>query len=239
MGRWIQPNKLVAVGISIQEQIEWAEGGLKVYDDAGRRIIEYGHSRADLPKGCIFLANTPYLNYGGDGISLGRWSQTHRFFHNFQFKTSELTGFIKNARRSNLLNTIYCPTATNDSTDPTVLSEIYSQDLAHLLSLDIEFQQKDTLFSKQIGMPINDQNRDTSKATAAREIKTAKSWCQDLEIAVALAVECTKIAKPKSTAQHRAMWEKMCAAKGIEGSRKEAFAAFRRGLPPDLKMNKC
>lgn len=80
----------------------------------------------------------------------------------------------------------------------------------------------------------------TANAQAAAEEKTAEAYQRDIEMAVTLAVECARDieAPAKSTNYHQARWKELYkqAGRGDEKSpRKASFAAFRRGLPSDLK----
>lgn len=263
MGRWIRPRQLISVGVTIQEQIEWAEMGLNVYDLEGRRIVERQPAKV-LPYGCKHLTSTDSYRFG-DTFQYCSWRDTHKFFEQFQFNTAELVTFISSKkRRSRHLfhDRIDYAMQNNQSPDevfskieeevaklPTILSEIYSPELARLLDIqhNVPETKKQThhIPDNSNTSPINtdkydvdNQYKDTSNAIESRRISTAKAWSQDLAIAIGLAVECAEAKKQKSTAQHRIMWEKRCAEKGIDSPRKEAFAAFRRGLPAHLKMEK-
>lgn len=74
-----------------------------------------------------------------------------------------------------------------------------------------------------------------AKANQGKEEKTAKNWAASLEAAVALAVECTKAGRPKSIKQHLVLWRKRWPESTATKPRKDAFDAFRRGLPAGLK----
>lgn len=263
MGRWIQPRQLITVGITLQEQIEWAEMGLSVYDLEGRCIIEHHQGKA-LPYGYKFLTSTDAFRFG-DTFQYCKWEDTHSFFNRFQFKTNELLTFISSKKRQtrhiiykyseNVTKKTMSPEealkaiAEEEAKTPTILSEIYSPELAILLNIQQIHPQipKQSLITPQIHLDTavnknqqneNNTDKDTSNAVRSHRISTAKAWAQDLELAVGLAVECAEAKKQKSTAQHRVMWEKRCAEKGVDSPRKEAFAAFRRGLPAHLKMDK-
>lgn len=263
MGRWIRPRQLISVGVTIQEQIEWAEMGLNVYDLEGRRIVERQPAKV-LPYGCKHLTSTDSYRYG-DTFQYCSWRDTHKFFEKFQFNTAELIKFISTEKRQKRYifhNYDDILTQTNKSPDeliskineelansPTILSEIYSPELARLLGMQYPSSEAITqtaqILEDNPAAQANNEESDahnkytnTSNATETRRLSTAKAWSQDLEIAIGLAVECAEAKKQKSTAQHRIMWEKRCAEKGIDSPRKEAFAAFRRGLPAHLKMEK-
>lgn len=75
----------------------------------------------------------------------------------------------------------------------------------------------------------------TAKATDAKQDKTAKDWAECLKTAVALAVECAQSGKPKSKQQHMAMWKKRWEDSKAAEPHRDAFRAFREGLPLGLK----
>ncbi|MBU1230242.1 MAG: hypothetical protein KKA55_08030 [Proteobacteria bacterium] len=78
----------------------------------------------------------------------------------------------------------------------------------------------------------------TTKASEAKRDKTAKGWAEDLEKAVALAVECARNGVPKSIKQHQTMWAKLWGDTESNEPHKAAFRAFRKGLPSELKSRK-
>jgi hypothetical protein len=260
MSRWIRPQQLITVGITIQEQIEWAELGLSVYDTKGRRIIEY-EQKSILPSGCKYLTSTDFF-YAGDTFQYCRWNETHEFFTKFQFSRDELVQFLQAPKPllpREIANELSLSMSSNQSDDdiinkiehkkknsPPLLNSIYTPGLGQLLGIQPSFSINTPTQAQQINTDNHPNDaitpgkgqQDTSKATEGRAIKTALAWALDLEIAVALAVECAELQKPKSTEQHRTIWKKRCSEKGIHSPRKEAFAAFRRGLPAHLKMEK-
>lgn len=75
----------------------------------------------------------------------------------------------------------------------------------------------------------------TAKATDAKQDKTANDWAECLEKAVALAVECANSGKQKSEKQHMEMWKMRWKDSKAAEPHRDAFRAFRKGLPPDLK----
>jgi len=76
----------------------------------------------------------------------------------------------------------------------------------------------------------------TTKASKAKQSKTAENWAESLEKAVALAVECAKSGKQKSKAQHQRMWKNIWRDSQATEPRRDALRAFRRGLPSSLKI---
>ena len=260
MNRWIRPQQLITVGITIQEQIEWAELGLSVYDTKGRRIIEY-EKKSILPSGCKYLTSTDFF-YAGDTFQYCRWDETHEFFTKFQFSRDELVRFLQAPKPllpleiANIISSLMKSDPSDEDirnkiehkkeSSPPLLNSIYTPELGQLLGIQSPFSINTPTQAQQINKNNHPNDvvtpgkgqQDTSKATERRAIKTAQAWAQDLEIAVALAVECAESKRPKSTEQHRIIWEKRCSEKGIHSPRKEAFAAFRRGLPAHLKMEK-
>lgn len=67
-------------------------------------------------------------------------------------------------------------------------------------------------------------------ATCKAESPTVADWTQDVECAVRLTAQLMMAGEKGCTAFHEAEWK---ALRG--GTRKRAFEAFRRALPPDLK----
>jgi hypothetical protein len=75
----------------------------------------------------------------------------------------------------------------------------------------------------------------TANASAGVQDKAAKNWAESLEKAVSLAIKLSLAGKPKSTVQHKAMWAELWGETKVIEPRKEAFRAFRLGLPSSLK----
>lgn len=258
MSRWIRPRQLVELGITIQEQIDWASIGLNVYDNNGRKVVEYKSTKI-LEDGCIYLTNEDFL-FCGDTSKYCSWNKSHSFFEKFMFNSDELIHFITTTKiqfQKILYSTIskinkfdgeeqlkqYLELEGKKS--PTILDKIFSIELANLLDLPksmYPLKNKHSIHTetheKHLSSDIYTENNNIH-SSGRRQIKTAKAWADDLEIAVALAAECAASNKPRSTEQHRRMWERKCSENGILSPRKEAFAAFRRGLPAYLKMEKC
>ncbi len=67
-------------------------------------------------------------------------------------------------------------------------------------------------------------------ATCRADSQHSDEWVKDVECAVSLTAQLMSKGERGSTAYHEAEWK---ALRG--GTRKRAFEAFRRALPPDLK----
>jgi hypothetical protein len=94
----------------------------------------------------------------------------------------------------------------------------------------------------------------TTAATVKKQENTAERWAKYLGVAVSLAVQCAQEEKPKSTIQHQKIWNKKWVELFVSDPKlkaqltsnkssdetgnyfREAFRAFRNGLPEGLKM---
>ena len=89
--------------------------------------------------------------------------------------------------------------------------------------------------TKQYSSADHDRRKRTENASKAIEEKTSKSWENDLCIAVSLACTLAKDRIPHSTKEHSKMWAEHHNAPSDSECRRDAFRAFRRGLPDYLK----
>lgn len=76
----------------------------------------------------------------------------------------------------------------------------------------------------------------TENANSAINEKTAKLWEEDLKIAVSLACTLARDCTQRSTKEHIKMWNERHNVSSNKTCRRDAFRAFRRGLPDDLKL---
>jgi hypothetical protein len=233
MARWIKVRSILDFDISLQEQIEWAENGLSVYNNKGQKVIEKGEYD-NPPKGCTFLKNNPDP-YSGSYITYFEWNESHDYFKYFQYKSDELFHYLSKNNQLHLL-----PHSFIETNSP-ILENSCNKPCLSLQSKNAQVDCSNHELNRQhfqstiISHNIELKSTKTCQAINARKQKASQEWSNTLEKAVSLAVECARKGKPKSTEQHKEMWRKIFDQQGVSLPRKEGFEAFRRGLPDDLK----
>jgi len=237
MSRWTTVRSLLRLDITLQDQLEWAENGLPVYNDKGQRIIER-NDLDDPPKGCEFLRSYPGP-YHEEWATFYEWNNAHEIYDAFQYKSNELIQYVV----KNNLNHLFPDDFLK------IIGSTYSQSKAKrniFLGMSLqECQDKITTMTTRIqdlkrileAHGIDFTHTVTANAIKARQRKASKDWEMTLERAVSLAVRCAREARPKSIEQHKKMWKAIFDQQNAKLPRKDGFEAFRRGLPDDLKGN--
>lgn len=233
MDRWLKITYLESLGISLTEQISLIIKDLPVYNNLGQRIVERNYDEP-LQPGCYYLQVEDHSFEGGPSYYCS-WEKSHKLLKHFRYKTSELIDFLERLKNEPLVAEIIeiLPHHYFEGRNCSYKSELLSA------QMEIEkLNSKITHLEKQLYLSNNIKSlQKTSLATESRQLKAIHEWIATVEKAVALAVDCARQGKPRSIQQHKSLWRQMWGEAGNKQPRKEGFAAFRRGLPDDLKQN--
>lgn len=237
MKRWVKVSSLLFYDISLQDQIEWVENGLPVYNHNGQRIIEKGDFSIP-PKGCSFLKYVaiPHLSIPTKHL---KWNEGHDLFGHYQFNSYDLYQYLRNNKLLGLLPDDFFKDKYDVDTpykhsDQNGLIFYKENNIEDISKLKLRIEHLESILTAH---DIDWKSTKTSRAVEARKQKASQDWANTVEKAVSLAVECARKGKPKSTQQHKEMWKKLFDQQDVSLPRKEGFEAFRRGLPDDLKGN--
>jgi len=233
MQRWISTSTLNAYEISYQEQIEWVMTGLPVYNKLGQRIVEKTNSDYP-PPGCDFLC-VEHGIYTGYGASYFRWDRSHHIFIYLRYKAEELQDFLKVNEFLDKLSTDVRTVlfGEQENCENEIVADLNQKLVASNIEIE-ELKQQIERLKNEISCPKCHSSK-TAMASKACSEKAAHKWRESLEKAVTFAVDCARRGEPRSIKEHLILWCELWGDKSVHTPRKEAFEAFRRGLPPELK----
>jgi len=233
MDRWLKVTYLESLGITLTEQITLITNGLPVYNNLGQRIVERNYS-GRLQPGYYYLQYEDRSFEGGSSYYCS-WTDAHKLLKNFRYKTSEFINFLEQFSHESFVSEIV--EALPDNFFEGKILNYKSEYLSAQMEIE-KLNSKIQHLEKQLRISKNTTNlQKTSLAIESRQLKAIHEWVATVEKAVALAVDCTRQGKPRSIQQHRSLWRQMWGETGTKLPRKEGFAAFRRGLPDDLKQS--
>jgi len=234
MPRWISSDFLQKNDVMIWEQLDWIKKGLPVYNIYGEII--FGSEVSMYNPDDFLIIESKKISFSEFYDYLKRRNASD-IFKKQQYKRDEIRKFLELNKLTDMIESETLLKALRlPPHDPNEIINDLNKKVESL-------QEENKNLKEQISnIKLNSEEvnmASTQKAFYAREEKTAKQWAESLEVAVSFTIDCVNNGKPKSTQQHLAMWRERWKAPENTTPRKEAFAAFRRALPPSLKKGSC